>query len=50
MTTRQLAKLLEPFGVTFGTIRTTDGTIKGYKLEDFGDAFARYLDPPPVTP
>jgi hypothetical protein len=29
--------------LTPGTIRTASGTAKGYKLEQFSDAFARYL-------
>ena len=29
--------------MTPGTIRTTSGTSKGYKLEQFADAFTRYL-------
>jgi putative DNA primase/helicase len=53
ITPRQIAKLLEPFDLTPGTIRTTGGTAKGYKLEQFTDAFARYLPTPlnqSVTP
>jgi hypothetical protein len=46
ITPRQIAKLLEPFDLTPGTIRTTGSTAKGYKLEQFTDAFARYLPPP----
>lgn len=41
--TRQLAKLLKPFGIVPSTIRTDHGTPKGYRLEQFKDAFARYL-------
>jgi hypothetical protein len=48
ITQRQIAKLLEPFGVKPVTIRTTNDTAKGYKLADFGDLFERYLSP--VTP
>ena len=39
--------------MTPGTIRTTSGTSKGYKLEQFADAFTRYLPAPStqtVTP
>lgn len=50
ITARQVAKLLEPFGVAPVTIRTAEGTAKGYKREDFDDAFARYLGGPSVTP
>jgi putative DNA primase/helicase len=50
ITPRQIAKLLEPFCVTPGTIRTTKGMAKGYKLENFSDAFMRYVTNPSVTP
>lgn len=45
---RQIARTLEPFGIAPGTIRTSTGTPKGYRAEQFGDAFSRYLanDPP----
>jgi putative DNA primase/helicase len=39
----QLARLLKAFVIVPGTIRTSAGTPKGYKLEDFQDAFDRYL-------
>ena len=39
ITPRQIAKLLEPFSVTPGTIRTASGTAKGYKLHDFHGCF-----------
>ncbi|MDR3415612.1 MAG: DUF3631 domain-containing protein [Nevskia sp.] len=44
----QIAKLLKRYGIAPGTIRTGDGTAKGYKREQFADAFARYL--PASTP
>lgn len=50
ITARQIAKILEPFGVAPVTIRTTEGTAKGYKLEDFNDVFPRYLAGSSVTP
>jgi putative DNA primase/helicase len=53
ITPRQIAKLLEPFGVKPSTVRTTSDTAKGYKWEQFTDAFARYLASPlnqTVTP
>jgi putative DNA primase/helicase len=50
ITPRQIAKLLEPFGVTPATIRTGSDTAKGYKLEDFIDLFVRYVTDPSVTP
>jgi putative DNA primase/helicase len=50
ITPRQIAKLLEPFGVTPGTIRTGSTTAKGYKLDDFRDTFMRYVTHTSVTP
>lgn len=38
-----LAKLLKGFGVEPRTIRLESGTPKGYHLDSFSDAFARYL-------
>jgi hypothetical protein len=38
-----LARQLAPFGIAPGTIRTANGTPKGYLLVQFDDAFARYL-------
>ena len=44
ITQRQLADLLRPFGIIPGTIRTSgDRTAKGYRLDQFEDAFDRYL-------
>jgi putative DNA primase/helicase len=49
LTQRQLARLLRPFGIVPGTVRTeVDRTAKGYRSEDFNDAFARYT--PPLDP
>jgi putative DNA primase/helicase len=39
----QLANLLRGFCVSSRTIRTGDGTAKGYDVDDFSDAFSRYL-------
>ena len=50
ITPRQIAKLLEPFGVIPGSIRMASATAKGYKLDDFGDAFVRYVTDTSVTP
>jgi putative DNA primase/helicase len=44
MTPRQLAKRLGEYGIAPGTIRTWAGTPKGYRHQQFADAFARYLD------
>ena len=38
-----LSRLLRPFGITPGTVRIGDKTAKGYRLEQFADAFERYL-------
>lgn len=47
MTPVQLSRLLKPFGVTSKTIRIEgQGTAKGYHLEDFTDAFERYISSP----
>lgn len=43
LTARQLAKLLADFRVSPSTIRVGEVTAKGYQLEHFTDAFARYL-------
>jgi hypothetical protein len=41
---RKLARMLKPFGVGPVDVKTPDGvTLKGYRLDDFGDALARYL-------
>lgn len=45
MTVRQLARHLRPFGIVSVTVRLPGGTAKGYRVESFGDAFARYLPP-----
>jgi putative DNA primase/helicase len=43
ITANGLARLLTPFRITPGTIRTSSGTPKGYLRAQFEDAFARYL-------
>jgi putative DNA primase/helicase len=51
VTPNQVARLLRPFGVQPGTIRLPEGgTLKGYYLASFADAFARYLPSPPENP
>ena len=50
MSKNQLARVLNPFEITPGTIRDGEDTCKGYKLEQFNDAFARYLTNGNVTP
>jgi len=44
-----MARLIEPFGVRPGTIRTSTSNAKGYYLGDFADAFTRYLVDRSVT-
>jgi putative DNA primase/helicase len=43
ITANNLARLLAPFAIQPGTIRTNDGTPKGYHIAQFQDAFTRYL-------
>lgn len=51
LTDRKLAGLLEPFSVRSRDIRQPRGSVlKGYLLEEFADAFSRYLDPDPLQP
>jgi len=46
LTPKNLAKLLEPYGIRPKTVRQKDGTTpKGYERADFWDAFERYLKP-----
>lgn len=40
-----MARLLRPFSIKPRTIRSGMETPKGYRLQDFDDAFARYLPP-----
>jgi Protein of unknown function (DUF3631) len=51
LTKAGLARLLSTFGILSGTVRLDDGrTLKGYKREDFKEAFEQYLPPQTVTP
>jgi putative DNA primase/helicase len=50
ITAVQLSTLLREFNIKPKTVRRGGETEKGYKLEWFEDAFARYLSPRPVTP
>lgn len=45
LTARQLAGLLNRFGVVPHTIRDGGVTMKGYLLSDLGESFSRYLPP-----
>lgn len=49
ITPQQLARELAPFGVAPKAIRFAEGTVRGYRREQFADAFARYLSPLPAT-
>lgn len=49
MKPRQLAERLKSYGIVSGTIRTFEGTPKGYRLEQFREVFSRYLDASPAT-
>lgn len=48
MSARQLATRLTGFGISSGTVRIGLETLKGYKLEQFTDVFARYLTSSPI--
>jgi Protein of unknown function (DUF3631) len=43
ITANSLARILAPFRIKPGTIRTCDGTPKGYQFGQFEDAISRYL-------
>ncbi|MCL2591583.1 MAG: DUF3631 domain-containing protein, partial [Betaproteobacteria bacterium] len=49
ITPKQIARRLKEYGITSKTIREGYGTSKGYELEQFRDAFSRYLPPPPLS-
>jgi Protein of unknown function (DUF3631) len=48
LTTRGLSDRLRPYGITPG--RDVTGNVRGYRLEDFADAFGRYLAHTPSEP
>jgi hypothetical protein len=50
ITANGLARLLVPFGISPGTIRSGGGTPKGYQRAQFDDAFARYLPEGSIEP
>jgi hypothetical protein len=45
----QLARHLHPFGIRSKTIRTGDGTLKGFKIDQFTDCFESYLGATPAN-
>ena len=49
ITTRQIARLLKRFGIKPKTIRTSEGTPKGYSADDLKDVFSRYTPPQSAT-
>jgi len=49
ITTRQIARLLKPFGIKPKTLRFETSTKKGYIIDNFKDTFERYLDNGSVT-
>lgn len=50
LSARGLADLLRPFDIGSTNVRVDDKVLKGYKLEAFDDAFARYLPELSATP
>src|SRR5262249_39275509 len=49
ITKNQLARQLKPFDIVPGSVRIGDDNKKGYKVEQFEDAFSRYVDVQNVT-
>jgi len=47
LTTRKLASELKPFGIAPRVFREGNRTPRGYALDQFEDAFAKYLPPSP---
>lgn len=45
LTPRQLARLLDPYGIKAEVLRVGSSTKRGYKTANFEDAFIRYLPP-----
>jgi putative DNA primase/helicase len=45
---RQLATRLKGYGISSNTVRIGISTPKGFKLDQFTEAFSRYLAPPPL--
>ena len=50
ITARQIAKILDPFGIIPQSIRFDGGVLRGYRESDFLDAFTRYLPEESATP
>src|SRR5262249_32474872 len=49
ITGHSLARLLNPYGLKTMTVKSDGVAVRGYKLEQFADAFARYLPQESVT-
>lgn len=49
ITSRQLSQLLKPFNIKSVSVRDGHDTAKGYHLDAFNDAFARYIPSQSVT-
>ena len=45
-----LAFLLRPYGIRARQMKLAGAKVRGFDLDDFGDAFGRYLPPPVETP
>jgi Protein of unknown function (DUF3631) len=50
LTASRLARLLKPYGISPGGMRIADKTPRGYTLDQFDDAFKRYVSPPDSGP
>lgn len=48
LTPRQIANKLRDYGIYSKTVRLGYETAKGYELDQFADAFERYLSQPPI--
>ncbi|MEP6605675.1 MAG: DUF3631 domain-containing protein, partial [Nitrosospira sp.] len=47
---RQVTKRLAEYGIRAGAVRAGYDVFRGYRKEQFQDAFARYRTPPPENP
>ncbi|WP_111747337.1 DUF3631 domain-containing protein [Salinisphaera orenii] len=50
ITPRQIAKLLEPFGIKPKDVRLDESVAKGYRCDQFDDVFSRYFPSQDATP
>jgi putative DNA primase/helicase len=49
LTTHKLARLLKPFGIGPQQIKINGSNLRGYRADQFTDAWARYLEPMPTA-